>query len=146
CGFLRAACPGRGPRVLAGRPGGRLAVPLDLGDRGRGARVCVPAFPDRAAALTAVAPGRVVRGRDVRTHCGDFLVNATRLWSDPFGAASQTGNPLVLAPVLILMPAALVVSVVALVVRFARSAGEERLQLKWFAAAALLVVTTFIAS
>jgi signal transduction histidine kinase len=76
----------------------------------------------------------------------DWLVNATRLWSDPFGAASQTGNPLVLAPVLILMPAALVVSVVALVVRFARSAGEERLQLKWFAAAALLVVATFIAS
>jgi hypothetical protein len=32
------------------------------------------------------------------------------------------------------------------VVRFARSAGEERLQLKWFAAAAVLVVATFIAS
>ena len=29
--------------------------------------------------------------------------------------------------------------------RFARSAGEERLQLKWFAAAAVLVVATFIA-
>jgi hypothetical protein len=47
---------------------------------------------------------------------------------------------------LILMPAALVVGVVAVVVRFARSAGEERLQLKWFAAAAVLVVATFIAS
>jgi signal transduction histidine kinase len=76
----------------------------------------------------------------------DLLVNATRFWSDPFGSASQTGSPLVLAPVLILMPAALVVSVAAVVVRFARSAGEERLQLKWFAAAALLVVATFIAS
>jgi K+-sensing histidine kinase KdpD len=42
--------------------------------------------------------------------------------------------------------AALVVSVVAVVVRFARSRGEERLQLKWFAAAAVLVVATFIAS
>src|SRR5207253_2380863 len=41
---------------------------------------------------------------------------------------------------------ALVVSVMALVVRFARSSGEERLQLKWFAAAALLVVVTLIAS
>jgi hypothetical protein len=30
-------------------------------------------------------------------------------------------------------------------VRFVRSAGEERLQLKWFAAAAVLVVATFIA-
>jgi signal transduction histidine kinase len=37
-----------------------------------------------------------------------------------------------------------VVGVVAVVVRFARSAGEERLQLKWFAAAALLVVATMI--
>ena len=40
--------------------------------------------------------------------------------------------------------AALVVSVIALVVRFARSAGEERQQLKWFAAAAVLVVATLI--
>ena len=76
----------------------------------------------------------------------DLLVNATRFWSDPFGPASQAWNPLVLAAVLILMLAALVVSVVAVVVRFARSAGEERLQLKWFAAAALLVVATFIPS
>jgi len=76
----------------------------------------------------------------------DLLVNATRFWSEPFSPASQAWDPLVLAPVLILMPAALVVSVVAVVVRFARSAGEERLQLKWFAAAAVLVVATFIAS
>jgi hypothetical protein len=75
----------------------------------------------------------------------DWLVNGTRFWPDPFGPASQSGSPL-LAPVLILMPAALVVSVVAVVVRFARSAGEERLQLKWFAAAAVLVVATFLAS
>jgi signal transduction histidine kinase len=76
----------------------------------------------------------------------DWLVNATRFWSDPFGSASQSGSPLLLAPLLILMPAALVISVAAVVVRFARSSGEERLQLKWFAAAALLVVATFIAS
>jgi signal transduction histidine kinase len=75
-----------------------------------------------------------------------LLVNATRFWSDPFSQASQAGTPLALIPVLILLPAALVVGVVALVVRFARSAGEERLQLKWFAAAAVLVVATFIAS
>jgi signal transduction histidine kinase len=76
----------------------------------------------------------------------DWLVNATRFWSDPFGSASQTGSPLLLAPLLILVPATLLVSVAAVVVRFARSAGEERLQLKWFAAAAVLVVATFIAS
>jgi signal transduction histidine kinase len=75
----------------------------------------------------------------------DLLVNATRFWPDPFNPASQAGDPLGPAPVLTAL-AALVVGVVAVVVRFARSAGEERLQLKWFAAAALLVVTTFIAS
>ena len=73
----------------------------------------------------------------------DLLVNATRLWSDPY---SQAGNPLVLAPLLILPPVALVLSVAAVVVRFARSAGEERLQLKWFAAAAVLVVATLLTS
>jgi hypothetical protein len=51
-----------------------------------------------------------------------------------------------LAAIVIPVVAALVVSVVAVVVRFTRSSGEERLQLKWFAAAALLVVATFIAS
>src|SRR6266516_4798452 len=72
----------------------------------------------------------------------DLLVNATRLWSDPY---SQAGNPL-LAPLLILPSVALVVSVAAVVVRFVWSAGEERLQLKWFAAAAVLVVATLLTS
>src|SRR5215469_1291702 len=75
----------------------------------------------------------------------DLVVNATRFWPDPFSPVSQAGDPLGLASVLTAL-AALVVGVVAVVVRFARSAGEERLQLKWFAAAALLVVITFIAS
>jgi signal transduction histidine kinase len=39
-----------------------------------------------------------------------------------------------------------VVGVAALVVRFARSKGEERLQLKWFAAAAVLVLVSFTAT
>ena len=46
----------------------------------------------------------------------------------------------------ILIIAALVVSVAAAVVRFVRSRGEERLQLKWFAVAAVLVVATSIAT
>jgi hypothetical protein len=45
-----------------------------------------------------------------------------------------------------LISAALLVSVAALVVRFAKSSGEERLQLKWCAAAALLLVVIFVAS
>jgi hypothetical protein len=70
------------------------------------------------------------------------LVGATRVWSHPFTAQA----PAFVSAILILLPAALAVSVAAVVVRFARSLGEERLQLKWFAAAALLVVATLTAS
>jgi signal transduction histidine kinase len=87
-----------------------------------------------------------VGGTFVLTTVG-LLVNASRLWADPFGATGAPGiPPLLLAVLIILVPAALVVSVAAVVVRFVRSRGEERLQLKWFAAAALLVVVTFIPS
>ncbi|HYB88129.1 MAG TPA: histidine kinase [Streptosporangiaceae bacterium] len=72
------------------------------------------------------------------------LVGATRSWSHPFASFSQGVTPPVLVALLVLFPAALLVSGTAVVVRFARSAGEERLQLKWFAAAAVLVVAAFI--
>jgi signal transduction histidine kinase len=70
------------------------------------------------------------------------MVHATRVWSDPFSSFPNEQVPGVLAAILILLPATLVVSVAAVVVRFVRSSGDERLQLKWFAAAALLVVAT----
>ena len=71
------------------------------------------------------------------------VVYVARFWSHPFGSSAQAEPP-ALTAVFSLALAALVVSVAAVVVRFARSLGEERLQLKWFAAAALLVVVTFI--
>jgi hypothetical protein len=71
------------------------------------------------------------------------LVGATRNWADPFAGFSQMVTLPVLVSLLILFPAALVVSVTAVVVRFARSVGEERLQLKWFAAAAVFVAAAF---
>jgi len=74
----------------------------------------------------------------------DLLVNATRFWAHPFSASVQAKTPVVTAAY-VLIAAALAVSVAAVVVRFARSAGEERLQLKWFAAAAVLVAATLIA-
>jgi signal transduction histidine kinase len=75
------------------------------------------------------------------------LVGATRFWSHPFsGPLSQAVTPPVVAVLMVLGPAALVTGVAAVVVRFVRSAGEERLQLKWFAAAAVPAVVTFIAS
>jgi signal transduction histidine kinase len=73
---------------------------------------------------------------------GGVLVGATRYWSHPF--TSQA--PSFLNAFFFLVPAALAVSVAAVVVRFVQSVGEERLQLKWFAAAALLVVAAFIPS
>jgi signal transduction histidine kinase len=73
------------------------------------------------------------------------LVTATRYWSHPF-IFSGGGTPADLTAVFLLMAAALVAGVTALVVRFAWSSGEERLQLKWFAAAAVLVVVTLIPS
>ena len=76
----------------------------------------------------------------------DMLVNAARIWSDPYNPAAGSEHPLDIIAALVLMVAALMVSLAAVVVRFARSMGEERLQLKWFAAAAVLVVATFIPS
>jgi signal transduction histidine kinase len=73
------------------------------------------------------------------------IVYATRFWSHPFSPSAQAGAPALTALSFVAL-AALVVSVVAVVVRFARSAGEERLQLKWFAAAASLVVALYIAA
>ena len=72
-----------------------------------------------------------------------LVVTATRYWSHPFISFSN-GTPADLTAAFVLMAAALVAGVTALVVRFARSSGEERLQLKWFAAAAVLVVVTLI--
>jgi signal transduction histidine kinase len=74
----------------------------------------------------------------------DLLVNATRFWSRPFSSSAQAKTP-VLAAAFFLIAAALAISVAAVVARFARSTGEERLQLKWFAAAAVLVAATLIA-
>jgi signal transduction histidine kinase len=75
------------------------------------------------------------------------VVTATRIWAHPLVASyGQLGNPALVAVTYVFMLAGLVVGVAALVVRFARSKGEERLQLKWFAAAAVLVLLTFIAT
>ena len=73
------------------------------------------------------------------------MAGATREWARPSASLGQSLSPPVLAAMVICLLAALLVSGLAIVVRFARSAGEERLQLKWFAAAAVLVVATFIA-
>jgi signal transduction histidine kinase len=70
----------------------------------------------------------------------DQVVEAVRFWRNPFSTATPPDETAAYA----LMVAALVVSAAAVAVRYARSTGEERLQLKWFVAAALLLVATLI--
>ena len=73
------------------------------------------------------------------------MAGAAREWAHPSVSFGQLVSLPTLTAMVIGFLAALVVSGSAIVVRFARSTGEERLQLKWFAAAAVLVVATFIA-
>jgi hypothetical protein len=72
------------------------------------------------------------------------VVRAWRVWADPFAAPAAGWYPWLRTAILILVPAALLAGGAAAAARFARSSGEERLQLKWFAMAALLVVATII--
>jgi hypothetical protein len=77
------------------------------------------------------------------------LITATRSWAHPFTSSPGSLDGLtVLLEVMagFLISAGLLVSVVAVVIRFAKSSGEERLQLKWCAAAALVLAVVFVAS
>jgi hypothetical protein len=69
---------------------------------------------------------------------------ASAVWADPFAAPGAGWYPGLRSAILILVPAALLVGAAAIAVRFARSSGEERLQLRWFAMAALLVIAAMI--
>jgi hypothetical protein len=78
------------------------------------------------------------------------LAIAIHAWAHPFslsGPAPRAGLiGLLLLMNIVLVSAVLLVSVVAVLVRFAQSSGEERLQLKWCAAAALVLAVVFVAS
>ena len=71
-------------------------------------------------------------------------VNATRHYRQPFTSFADLQAPAELGFELALVPVAMLVSVSALVWRFVKSAGEERLQMKWLALAAALVILAFI--
>ena len=72
------------------------------------------------------------------------VARACRLWADPYAALNDGWYPGSHTAAAILVPAALLVGAAAVAARFARSSGEERLQLKWFAMAAVLVVAAII--
>jgi signal transduction histidine kinase len=77
------------------------------------------------------------------------MVFASQAWSDPFTQPSS-GSPFTtfvfFALFLLPVVGSLAVSLTAVIVRFRKSAGDERLQLKWFATGAVLVFVTLVAS
>jgi signal transduction histidine kinase len=101
-------------------------------------------FPDGRLRSPRWRPAAWFTGGACALAAADLLVDAARFWAHPFSPAESVKTPVVTAAY-VLIAAALAVGVAAVVVRFARSAGEERLQLKWFAAAAVLVAVTLIA-
>jgi hypothetical protein len=72
------------------------------------------------------------------------VARACHVWADPFTALGSGWYPGSHTAVLILVPAALLASATAMVVRFSGSSRAERLQLKWFVTAAVLVVAAVI--
>ena len=78
------------------------------------------------------------------------LILATAGWSQPFaGIDVSAGSVGAIAKTVIVIAVlaeiiALLLSVASLVVRFRRSTGEERLQLKWFVSAAAVAAVAFI--
>jgi signal transduction histidine kinase len=77
------------------------------------------------------------------------LILATAGWSQPFvgidvaaGSISTVAKTVIVIAVLAEI-VALLLSVASLVVRFRRSTGEERLQLKWFVSAAAIAAVAF---
>jgi len=75
------------------------------------------------------------------------IIAATSMWAHPFTSSSPGGLSAVLGWMTgVLISAAVLVGVATLVVRFVKSSGEERLQLKWCAVAAPGLVVMFVAS
>jgi signal transduction histidine kinase len=72
------------------------------------------------------------------------IAGATVVWSHPFVSLYRVYTPGPFAVVGYLLVAALVVCALAVVIRLLGSAGEERLQLTWFAAAAAVLGVTLI--
>jgi signal transduction histidine kinase len=71
------------------------------------------------------------------------IVVQTRSWRDPFGASF--GLSPVILPLFVLLVVSIVLSLAAVAVRFRRSSGDERLQLKWFLTSGVFVFAALLA-
>src|SRR4051794_9445705 len=77
------------------------------------------------------------------------ILFATSMWHDPFAstnAGSPSGPVMALFLICFLLPliASLIASLAAVIARAIYSTGDERLQIKWFATGAALVVLSFL--
>jgi signal transduction histidine kinase len=72
------------------------------------------------------------------------VLGASLVWSHPFVSLYRVYTPSPLGSLLFSLPAAFALCVLAVIVRFVRSMGEERLQLTWFAFATALVGITAV--
>lgn len=73
------------------------------------------------------------------------IVGATLVWSHPFVSLYRVYTPGPLASLRFPLPTALALCALAVIARFVRSAGEERLQLTWFALATAVLGVTVVA-
>ena len=73
---------------------------------------------------------------------GTAIVGATQVWSHPFVSLYRVYTPGPVAPVRWVLPVMLALCVLAVVVRFIRSSGVERLRLTWFVVAAAVLAVT----
>ena len=73
------------------------------------------------------------------------VILATQIWADPFAGidveAGAAGLAILIAA--LALPVALLLSLISIVFRYRRSAGEERQQLKWFVSAAAVTAVVF---
>ena len=139
------------PRVAAGRRcgGGReqLALAPDL----RAHRDLSPvAVPRRAPALRPVATRGVGVGHHHRCPHAGLRVRAERLWMRtrtwPIRSASKRWRHFCpwCSPSFPLLPLCMLACAVSLVLRFRRSHGIERQQVKWLASAAAAVASVYL--
>jgi signal transduction histidine kinase len=108
-------------------------------------------FPTGTLPSRRWRPVAWLSGADLILLTGAALARATTAWSRPFtdltvavGSAVGSAANVVLVVRFFGLNLALLLSFAAVAVRFRRSAGDERLQLKWFVTAGALIALTFV--